>query len=123
MAEEKTFMFKGKTLDELKEMSLEDLSLLISSRARRKIKRGFSEQEKKFLERVEAGDKKLKTHCRDLIVLPLMAGKKISIYNGKEFVDVNIVPETIGMRLGELAMTRKVATHTSKGGKKTTVRK
>jgi small subunit ribosomal protein S19 len=123
MSEEKVFKFKGKTLEELKEMSLEDFSMLISSRARRKVKRGFSEQEKKLLSRIEAGDKKIKTHCRDLLILPSMVNMKIGIYNGKEFVDVTIAPETLGMRLGELVMTRKVAVHTSMGSKKTVVRK
>lgn len=123
MAEDKIFTFRGKTLEELQKLSIEEFSLLLPSRERRKINRGFTEQEKIFLDNLTAGVKKLKTHCRDLIVLPVMVGKKIPIYNGKAFVEVLIVPEMLGMRFGELVPTRKIASHTSMGAKKTTVRK
>jgi small subunit ribosomal protein S19 len=123
MAEEKIFSFKGKSLEELQKMSLKELAELLPSRTRRKINRGFTEAEKTFLKRVEAGEKKIKTHVRDMIVLPNMVEKKIGIYNGKEFVEVLIVPDMIGMRLGELAMSRKIAAHTTMGAKKTVVRK
>ena len=123
MAEDKIFKYKGKTLEELQAMSLEELSKILPSRERRKIIRGFSEQEKVFLANMESGSNKLKTHCRDMIVLPGMVDKKIGIHSGKEFVEIRIAPEMIGMRFGELVPTRKIATHTTMGGKKTTVRK
>lgn len=123
MAEEKIFKYKGKTTEELKAMPLEELSLLLPSRHRRKINRGFSEEEKKLIAKIDAGEKGIKTHCRDMIVLPKMIGLKLAIYNGKEFVEVLIQIEMMGLRLGELAMTRKIATHTTMGSKKTTVRK
>jgi len=123
MAEDKVFKFKGKNLEELQAMSIEDLSKILPSRERRKITRGFSEQEKIFLSNLESGSNKLKTHCRDMIVLPNMVDKKISIYSGREFVEIRIVPEMIGMRFGELVPTRKIATHTTMGSKKTVVRK
>jgi small subunit ribosomal protein S19 len=123
MAEEKIFSFKGKTFEELQKLSLKELSELLPSRTRRKINRGFTEAEKTFLKRVEAGEKKIKTHVRDMVVLPSMVDMKISIYNGKEFVEVFIVPDMIGMRFGELAMSRKIATHTTMGAKKTVTRK
>jgi small subunit ribosomal protein S19 len=123
MAEDKVFKFKGKSLEELQNMSLEELSLLLPSRERRKINRGFTEQEQIFLKNLEAGQKKLKTHCRDMIVLPNMIGKKISIYSGKEFVDVMIVGEMIGYRFGQLVPSKKIAVHTTMGAKKTVVRK
>lgn len=123
MAEDKVFTFKGKTLEELQKMSVKDLAEILPSRTRRKMLRGFTEPELIFLKRVEAGEKKIKTHCRDMIVLPNMVEKKISIYNGKEFMEILIVPDMIGMRFGELAMTRKIAAHTTMGAKKTTVRK
>lgn len=114
MAEErkKDILFKGKTVEELNKMSLEELAQLYPASLRRKIKRGFTEQEQKFLESLRAGQKNIKTHCRDFFVLPEMVGHTISIYNGKEFVSVAIIPEMIAMRLGELAPSRKIATHT-----------
>lgn len=123
MAEDKIFKYKGKTLDELKALELEKFAELLPSSLRRKVKRGFSEQEQIFLKNFRAGGKKFKTHCRDLFVLPEMVGAKIAIYSGKEFVEVTIVDEMIGLRFGELVPTRKIATHTTMGAKKTTVRK
>ena len=108
------FMYRGKTLEELKAMSLEEFAELVDSRARRKIKRGFTEEEKKFLKRLKSKNE-LRTHRRDMIILPEMVGKKIDIHNGKEFVPVEIVPEMIGHRLGEFAQTRKRVQHSSPG--------
>ncbi len=110
----KKFMYRGKTLEELKSMSLDEFAKIVDSRARRKIKHGFTEEEKKFLKRLKSKNE-LKTHRRDMIVLPEMIGKKINIHNGKEFVSVEIAPEMIGHRLGEFAQTRKRVKHSSPG--------
>ena len=123
MAEEKKFKFRGKTLEELKAMSIEDFALLLPSNIRRKVTRGFTEQEEIFLKKIRSGETNLKTHLRDIFVLPEMVGQKISIYNGKEFVQINIVEEMLGMRFGELVPTRKIAQHSGGGAKKTSVRK
>jgi len=123
MAEEKNFKFRGKTLEELKAMSVEDFALLLPSNIRRKVTRGFTEQEEIFLKKIRSGEKNVKTHLRDIFVLPEMVGMKISIYNGKEFIQINMVEDMIGMRFGELVPTRKIAQHTGGGAKKTVVRK
>jgi small subunit ribosomal protein S19 len=123
MAEEKIFKYKGKTLDELKSLSIEELSELFPSDLRRKIKRGFTEQEQKVLDKIRAGKNNVKTHARDMVVLPEMVGKKIHIYSGKEFVPITIIEEMIGMRFGELVPTRKIAKHSGGGAKKTSIRK
>ena len=123
MAEEKNFKFRGKTLEELKAMSIEDFALLLPSNIRRKVTRGFTEQEEIFLKKIRSGDKNVKTHLRDIFVLPEMVGLKISIYNGKEFIQINIVEDMLGMRFGELVPTRKIAQHTGGGAKKSSIRK
>ncbi len=41
MAEDKIFKYKGKTIDELKALSLEEFALLVPSTLRRKINRGW----------------------------------------------------------------------------------
>lgn len=124
MADDKIFKFKGKTIDELKELSIEEFATLIDSTKRRKITRGFTEQENILLENIRSGSKKIKTHCRDMIVLPEMIGLTIGIYTGKEFVDVRLVDEMVGLRFGELAPTRKIGVqHAGGGAKKTDVRK
>ena len=112
----KEFTYRGKTLEELKAMSISDLSLLFKSRIRRLIKRGFTDEEKRFLDALEkTKGKPVKTHCRDMIILPDMVGKNIMIHSGKAFVSVIIQPEMIGHRLGEYSLTRKRVAHTSPG--------
>ncbi len=113
----KVFTYRGKTLDELKKMSLEELADLFKARIRRKIRRGFTENEKKFIAKVEKASEKdfIKTHLRDMIVLPSFVGKTIGVYNGKEFVPVKIQPEMIGHRLGEFSLTRKYPKHSGPG--------
>ena len=111
----KEFVFRGKKLDEIKKMSVQEFMALVPSRERRKLKRGFTEQEKVFLENLRAGEKDPKTHCRDLVILPEMVGRLIKIYNGKEFVPVAIEPDMLGHRLGEFAQTRRKVSHSAPG--------
>ena len=111
----KEFIYRGKTLEELQEMGLKELSVLFPAAARRKIKRGFTEQEKILLKNLRTSKKPVKTHCRTLLVLPEMVGKTIKVYNGKLFEDVIIHPEMIGHYLGEFSMTRKRVSHSSPG--------
>ena len=111
----KEFVFKGKSLGELQKMGLSEFALLISSRERRKIKRGFTEPEKKLIETIKSGKKKIKTHCRDMIILPEMVGKTIEVHSGKEWKQVIILTEMLGHRLGEYAVTRKSLKHSSPG--------
>lgn len=111
----KEFSFRGRTADELKSMSVEEFMKLIPSRERRKIKRGFTDVEKKFIERLKTSKKPVKTHCRDVVILPEMIGKSVKIHNGKEWVAIDILPEMAGHRLGEFAITRKSIKHSSPG--------
>jgi small subunit ribosomal protein S19 len=109
------FNYRGKKLDELKKMDVKEFLMLVPARERRSLKRGFTEQQKTFLENLRAGEKELWTHCRDLIVLPEMIGKIIRIHNGKEFTPVTIEPEMLGHRLGEFTQTRKKVAHSAPG--------
>ncbi len=112
----KEFYYKGKALEELKEMNLEEFSKLIPSNERRLIKRGFSERQKKLLEKLkENPDKFHKTHERDMVIIPSMIGAKLGVYNGKKFVRVNIEPEMLGHRLGEFSLTRERVKHSAPG--------
>jgi small subunit ribosomal protein S19 len=109
------FTFHGYTIEQLRQMSLEDFTKILPARERRKIKRGFRDAEKKLLREVRAGRNFIKTHCRDMIVLPEMTGIKIAIFNGKEFQPIEIKPEMVGHRLGEFALTRKQVKHSAPG--------
>ncbi len=117
---QKIFTYRGKTLEELKKMNLKDFAQLVPARKRRSLLRGFSEKQKKLLEKIRKANegkykKLIKTHCRDMIVLPEMVGLKIMIHQGKEFVPVIITEEMIGNYFGEMALTRKQIKHSAPG--------
>lgn len=108
------FTYRGKSVEELKDMNLDQFSELLNSDGRRKIKRGLNEGEKKLLESLEEKDN-VKTHERDMIVVPAMIGKTIKVYNGQRFVDVDVEGEMLGHHLGEFAKTRKEVSHSAPG--------
>ena len=111
----KEFTYKGKTLEELKKMSMNELGQLLTSRQRRKIKRGFTEQEQILLKKVRTSQKNIETHCRDMIILPEMIGFTIKIHSGKEFIPLIIESEMIGHCLGEFVSTRRRVQHSAPG--------
>jgi small subunit ribosomal protein S19 len=111
----KEFSYRGKTLDELQAMGLKELADLLPAAARRKIKRGFTDQEKTLMKNLKTGDKPVKTHCRSMIVLPEMVNRTIKVHNGKTFEDIIVQPEMIGHYLGEFSQTRKRVAHSSPG--------
>ena len=101
-------------MDELKQMNLNQFAQLLDARGRRKINRGLRENEKKILQDLDEKDT-VKTHERDMIVVPKMVGKTIEIYDGQEFVSVEIEEEMLGHYLGEFAKTRKEVSHSAPG--------
>jgi small subunit ribosomal protein S19 len=108
------FLFRGQKAADLAKLSIEELAELLPARQRRTIKRGFSKEHKKLLANLKTGDG-IRTHLRDMIVLPEMVGKNIEVYNGKSFEKVEIMPEMIGHYFGEFALTRGRVTHGSAG--------
>lgn len=111
----KEFTFKGKTAEELKNMSLNELAGLLTSRQRRTIKRGFTEQQKIILKKFRSKEKNIETHCRDMIILPEMVGATVKVHQGREFVPVLLEPDMIGHYLGEFTLTRKKVAHSAPG--------
>jgi len=111
----KEFTYKKKTLDELKKMSMSELAQLMTSRQRRTMKRGFTEQQKILLKKLRANEKNIETHCRDMIILPEMVEKTIKVHQGKEFTPIIIEEGMIGHLLGEFALTRKKVAHSAPG--------
>ncbi|MBI2129415.1 30S ribosomal protein S19 [Candidatus Woesearchaeota archaeon] len=111
----KEFTYRGKTTEELKRMSLNELAQILPSRPRRTIKRGFTDSQKKLLEKIRRNEPNIETHCRNMLILPDMFGMMIKIHNGKEFVPVIIQEEMLGHSLGEFAQTRKKVQHGAPG--------
>jgi ribosomal protein uS19 len=73
-----------------------------------KVRRALEEMRK-------GGSPSIKTHVRNMIILPEMVGTAIQVHNGKEFVQVEIKPEMIGHYLGEFAVTNKPVRHGTPG--------
>ncbi len=112
----KEFFYRGLTLDELKKLSVDEFSKLVKSAERRALKRGFTDQQKKLLEKIrKKPDKFHKTHEKNMVILPEMAGSKIGVYNGKEWTNLVLIPEMIGHRLGEFVLTTKRVKHSAPG--------
>ncbi|MFH1431764.1 MAG: 30S ribosomal protein S19 [archaeon] len=117
MQEVKEFTFRGLSFEEVSKLKLEEFIKLIPSRERRSIKRGLTEIEKDLIKKVSQSKPNtfIRTHARDMIVLPEFVGKRFGVHNGKEFVQVDITEEMLGHRLGEFAQTRKSVTHAGPG--------
>jgi len=119
----KKFYYRGHELEELQKMPMQEFISLIPSRQRRSLNKGLSEKQKKLLIKLRRSKDALeenkrvivRTHCRDMIVLPEMVGLSVGIYNGKEFKVVEIMPEMIGHFFGEFALTRGKVRHSSPG--------
>jgi small subunit ribosomal protein S19 len=119
----KTFMYRGFKLDQLQSMSMDDFINLLPSRQRRSLHRGLTPEQRTLLEKIrkakeairKGSDMIVKTHIRDMIVLPEMVSLSILVHNGKEFVPVEVKPEMIGHYLGEFAITNRPVRHGTPG--------
>ncbi|MDG6223555.1 MAG: 30S ribosomal protein S19 [Candidatus Bathyarchaeota archaeon] len=119
----KIFMYRGHSIEELQRMSMDEFIKLLPSRQRRSLQRGLSQTQRTLLENVrvakvnqnEGTKASVKTHARDMVVLPEMVGVTLLIHNGKEFIPVDVQPEMMGCYLGEFAITNKPVRHGSPG--------
>ena len=111
----KEFALRGKSFDEIKKMSIKEFAELIPARERRTLERGFTDMQKALLRAIEKKRKNIKTHCRDMIIIPQMVGLLIKVHSGKEFFTVRVEPEMLGHRLGEFALTRRRVSHSAPG--------
>lgn len=117
---QKVFTYRGKTVEELRKMDLKEFAKLVPARPRRSLLRGFTDAEKRLLAKVKKTNegkykKVIRTHCRDMLIIPEMIGLKILIHKGKEFVPVVITEEMLGHYLGEMTLTRNRVSHSAPG--------
>jgi small subunit ribosomal protein S19 len=114
------FHYRGFTLTDLQAMSMDEFIRLLPSRQRRSLQRGLSQEQRKLLETIRAVRENqektqkpmvIKTHARDMVILPEMAGATLLVHNGKEFITLAITPEMIGHYLGEFSVTNKPVKH------------
>lgn len=119
----KDFIYRGHSLDSLMSLSMDEFINLLPSRQRRSLQRGLTPEQRILLEKIRKAKEAIKkgqtmivkTHVRDVIILPEMVGVKISVHNGKEFIPVEIKPAMIGHYLGEFAITNKPVRHGTPG--------
>ncbi|WP_254761661.1 30S ribosomal protein S19 [Natrinema marinum] len=115
------FTYRGHTLEELQELELDEVVELLPARQRRSIERGLSVEKEKLLEEArEAGEEEtandpLRTHLRDMPILPEFVGLTFEVYNGQAFERVRVEPEMIGHYLGEFQLTRTSVEHGQAG--------
>jgi len=115
------FTFRGYDLDDLQDMSLEEVAELLPARQRRTIERGLSTEQEKLLEEArEATDEgsandPIRTHLRNMPILPEFVGKTFAVYDGQSFERVYVEPEMLGHYLGEFQLTRKSVEHGQAG--------
>ncbi len=109
------FKYRGKSMEELLSLSVDELKNILNSRQRRSLTRGLNDEKRALLSSIKSSSSNIRTHLRDMIILPIMVGKTIHVYNGKEFVAVEIKPEMIGHYLGEYAITNKRVVHGAPG--------
>lgn len=119
----KQFAYRGHTLEQLQAMSMDEFILILPSRQRRSLQRGLTTEQRILLENIrkakqtQGEDKKtvIKTHARDMVILPEMVDTIILVHNGKEFSSVEVSPEMVGHYLGEFAITNRPVKHGSPG--------
>ncbi|KAH9965030.1 ribosomal protein S19-domain-containing protein [Lactifluus volemus] len=95
----RTFSYRGIELDKLLDLSNEEI---VHARARRRFQQRAPPNEKPAV---------VKTHLRDMIIVPEMIGSMVGIYNGKVFNAVEIKPEMVGHYLGEFSVSYKPVKH------------
>ncbi len=113
----KEFTYRGKTLDKLKKLDVREFAKYLKSRKRRSVLRQFHEIEK-FITRAKkkiSKNKPVKTHQREIVIVPQMVGMKIHVHDGRNFAPVEIKEEMLGHTLGEFALTRSKVKHSKAG--------
>lgn len=114
------FEYRGLPMKELEAMPLATLFNLFNARQRRSLSRGITSGKRKLIERIkkaktEGSAEPIKTHLRDLIIMPYMVGVTVQVYSGKEFQPVTITVEMVGHYIGEYVITNKRVNHGAPG--------
>lgn len=114
----KKITFRGKTIEEMRGLSLEDFVKIIPAHQRRTLTR-MNAKAKHFIELLKQkkakGKKIVKTHLREMIIIPAMLDLEFLVYNGKEWVKVVPSLSMLGHRLGDYAITTKLVKHSGPG--------
>lgn len=115
MGRAKEFSYRGYSLEDLRKMDMPSLLKILPARARRSLSREMNHDQRKAHLNLSGSESYVKTHVRDLIIIPQYVGKIVDLYNGHSYVKFDIKPEMIGHYLGEFALTRKEVKHSGPG--------
>jgi len=119
------YSYRGIDLDKLLDMSNQDLMELFNARQRRKFSRGIKRKPITLLKKLRKAKREtpygekpeaIKTHLRNMVIVPEMIGSVVGVYNGKQYISVEIKPEMIGHYLAEFSITYKPISHGRGGG-------
>jgi small subunit ribosomal protein S19 len=115
------FTYRGHTLEELQDLDVDEVAELLPARQRRTIERGLGEEREKLLATAREADEEvtsndpIRTHLRDMPILPEMVGLTFAVHNGQAFERVKVEPEMLGHYLGEFQLTRTSVEHGQAG--------
>lgn len=93
---------------------------LMHARVRRRFARGLKRKHTNLIKKLRAAKEAceptekpavVKTHLRNMIILPEMIGSVVGVYNGKTFIQVEVKPEMVGHYLAEFSMSYKPVKH------------
>ena len=106
------YTYRGVDLDQLLDMNNEQLMELFPCRIRRKFSRGLKRKPMALIKKLRKKKKEappnekpdvVKTHLRDMIIVPEMTGSVVGVYNGKTFNQVEIKVRFLPTRLGHFS--------------------
>lgn len=122
---QRNYTFRGKTLDDLRAMEIPEFLKLCGTKRRRYISRDFGIKHVHLIKKLQAAREAVKgpgerpalvkTHLRSMVILPQFVDNVIGIYNGHEFVEIQVKPEMIGHVLADFAMSKKIVKHSKAG--------
>ncbi|KAJ1622966.1 ribosomal protein S19-domain-containing protein [Pavlovales sp. CCMP2436] len=115
------FTYQGIDLDALLDLPMDQFVEMVNARARRRLGRGLKAKPMALIKKLRKAKKLctgqhdkpeiVKTHLRDMIIVPEMIGSMVGIYNGKVFNAVEIKPEMVGHYLAEFSISYKPVKH------------
>lgn len=125
MSARKQSLYRGKSLQELQELPLDELVELLPARQRRSLARPqyWTHERSKLLGKLrnakaameEGKEIIVRTHVRDFVVLPEFVGLTVEVHNGREFEKIELTLDKVGNYLAEFAHTRQLVRHSAPG--------
>ena len=117
----KKFTFRGLELEQVLDLSKEELVDFVNARARRRMKRGLGRKYMAYVNKLKKAKaaaqgtldrpEPIKTHLRNMIIVPEMIGAQVAVYNGKVFNIAAVTADMVGMYLGEFSITYRPVRH------------